>query len=454
MNTSTQCGRASHPLLWTLAGIAALAVVVVAYTVLGPRPTDFAPGKRVALSVYHEPDPTGVPAELKSASLIERGEYLTRAADCGVCHTAKDGVPFAGGRAFVLPFGVMYSTNITPDVDTGIGSYTDSNFLDAVHKGIGRGNTRLYPAMPYASYTYMSDDDALAIKAYLFSLKPVHAPAPQNTLAFPFNRRSLMGIWSVLFNPDKRYEPNVERSAEWNRGAYLTEAMGHCGECHTPRNLFFALNNRKKFAGAVQAGWRAYNITPDRSSGVGNWSDTELMHYLSIGHADGRGTASGPMGEAVDESLSHLKPADIAAMVTYLRSVAGIATSDLPDPKTNPAPPLQAESLNPDVDPHGRAVYEGACAGCHGWTGISPVLPFATLTGTRAVNDPTAINVTQVIIGGAQRHAVNATANMPSFGEAYSDAEIASVANFVTGRFGAQPSEMTADRVAKLRTQD
>jgi mono/diheme cytochrome c family protein len=454
MNTSAQDRRASHPILWTLAAIVTAALIVTAYMACGPRATDFAGGKRVALSAYREQDPTGVPAELKSASLLERGEYLTRAADCVVCHTAKDGAPFAGGRAFVLPFGTIYSTNITPDVDTGIGSYTDANFLDAVHKGIGRGNTRLYPAMPYPSYTYMSDADALAIKAYLFTLKPVHAPAPQNTLAFPFNQRNLMSVWSVLFNPDKRYEPNLERSAEWNRGAYLTEAMGHCGECHTPRNLLFAINNRQKFAGAVQAGWRAYNITPDRSSGVGAWSDADLMHYLSIGHADGRGTAAGPMGEAVDESLSHLKPADIAAMVTYLRSVAGIATSDLPAPKSNPAPPLQAAGPGASVDAHGKAVYEGACAGCHGWTGISPVIPFATLTGTRAVNDPTANNVAQVIIGGAQRHAASAAANMPAFGAAYSDAEIASVANYVTARFGAAASDLTAARVAKLRTED
>jgi hypothetical protein len=192
MNRSAQSGRASHPFLWTLAAIVAVAVIVSAYIVVGPRPTDFAGGKRVALSAYHEQDPTGVPAELKSANLVERGEYLTRAADCVVCHTAKDGVPFAGGRAFVLPFGTMFSTNITPDVDTGIGNYTDANFLDAMHKGIGRGNTKLYPAMPYASYTYMSDADALAIKAYLFTLKPLHAPAPQNTLAFPFDQRSLL----------------------------------------------------------------------------------------------------------------------------------------------------------------------------------------------------------------------------------------------------------------------
>jgi mono/diheme cytochrome c family protein len=454
MNTSAQRGRASTTLLLTLALIVVVIVIAAAYIVFGPGPTDFAGGKRVALSDYHAQDPTGVPAELKSANLVERGEYLTHAADCVVCHTAKDGVPFAGGRAFVLPFGTIYSTNITPDVETGIGGYSDANFLDAVHKGIGRGGTRLYPAMPYASYTYMADADALAIKAYLFTLKPVHALAPSNTLFFPFNQRSLMSLWTLLFNPDRRYAPNVERGAEWNRGAYLVEAMEHCGECHTPRNLLFALNNRQKFAGTVQAGWRAYNITPDRSSGVGAWSDADLMHYLSIGHAEGRGTASGPMGEAVDASLSHLTPTDIAAMVTYMRSVASVATPDLREPRISPAPASQAEGVTANVDPHGKAVYEGACAGCHGWTGISPVIPFATLIGTRAVNDPTANNVAQVIIGGAQRHNANDPSNMPAFGTAYSDSEIASVANYITARFGVKPSDLTATQVAKLRDEE
>jgi mono/diheme cytochrome c family protein len=454
MNRSGQRGRAKHPILWTLTAIVALSGGVAAYIIFGPAATAFAGGKRVALAQYHDADPTGVPAAFRSANLIERGEYLTRAADCVVCHTAQDGPPFAGGRAFVLPFGTLYSTNITPDAETGIGKYTDADFLDAVHNGVGRGGTRLYPAMPYPSYTAMSDDDALAIKAYLFSLAPLHAPAPQNSLAFPFNQRSLMGVWAALFNPDKRYEPNVERGAEWNRGAYLTEAMGHCGECHTPRNLFFALDNRRKFAGAVQSGWRAYNITPDRSSGVGDWSDADLAHYLSKGHADGRGTASGPMGEVVDESLGRLSPNDIAAMVTYLRSVSGVASSDLPAPKAEPAPNSPAEGLAASVAPHGKAVYEGACAGCHGWTGVSPVLSLATLTGTRGVNDPTAVNVAQVIIHGAGRRAVNGASHMPSFGAAYSDAEIASVANYVTARFGAQGSALSADKVAKLRTAD
>jgi mono/diheme cytochrome c family protein len=441
-----------HPILWTLAAIVGLGVVISAYIVLGPQPTGFAGGKTVSLRLYQAQDPTGAPAELKSASLVERGEYLTRAADCVVCHTAKDGTPFAGGLAFVLPFGTIYSTNITPDTETGIGSYSDANFLNAVHKGIGRGNTKLYPAMPYASYTYMSDADALAIKAYLFTIKPVHAPSLKNTLAFPFNQRGLMSIWSVLFNSDKRFEPHIDRSAEWNRGAYLVEAMGHCGECHTPRNLFFALNNRQKFGGAVQAGWRAYNITADRSSGVGAWSDADLTHYLSMGHADGRGTASGPMGEAVDESLSHLKPSDITAMVVYLRSVPGVVTSDLPEPRSTPAEAAQVAAT--DTNMHGKEVYEGACAGCHGWTGVSPVIPFATLTGTRSVNDASANNVAQVIIGGGHRHLPIDANNMPAFGATYSDAEIAAVANYVTALYGAKGSDLTAAHVAKLRAED
>ena len=454
MNAKSQRGSAVRPILWTLAVIVIVGLLVTGYEVFGPKPTGFAAGRRVSLDAYHEADPTGVPAELKAAGLVERGEYLTRAADCAVCHTARDGVPFAGGRPFVLPFGTMYSTNITPDTDTGIGTYTDANFLDALHRGIGRGNTKLYPAMPYASYTYISDADALAIKAYLFSLKPVHAPAIPNALSFPFNQRWLMSFWSAMFNADKRFEPVVDRSAEWNRGAYLVEAMGHCGECHTPRNLFFALNNREKFTGAVQAGWRAYNITPDHASGVGAWSDADLAHYLSMGHADGRGTAAGPMGEAIDESLSHLKPGDVTAMVTYLRSVPSAASSDLTEPKMSPAPALQAGSDAERGDTRGKQVYEGACAGCHGWTGISPVIPFATLTGTRSVNDPTGNNVAQVIIAGAQRHYAIDSDNMPAFGSTYSDAEIASVANYVTARYGATGSDLTAASVARLRAAD
>jgi mono/diheme cytochrome c family protein len=455
MNDTPNTSRARR---YSLVGVAViLAVILIGFVwmvVLAPHAMDFAGGTQVALTAYHGEDPTGVPAELKGASLIERGQYLARAADCGACHTSEGGTPYAGGRAFVLPFGTLYSTNITPDKETGIGNYSDANFLDAVHKGIGRDNTKLYPAMPFASYTYMTDADAGAIKAYLFSLKPVHAPAPPNTLSFPFNQRGLMGVWALLFNPDRRFEPRTQRDPQWNRGAYLVEAMAHCGDCHTPRNLLQALNHREKFSGAVQAGWRAYNITSDPKSGIGAWSETDLAHYLAMGHADGRGTATGPMGEAVDNSLQYLTQADITAMVTYLRSVSGIATSDLPEPKAGAAPASHAEGVAANVDTRGKAVYAGACAGCHDWTGVSPVIPDATLTGVRSVNDPTATNVVQIILSGAHRHASDAGATMPAFGGAYSDSEIASLANYVTARFGAQPSTVTAQNIATLRAQN
>lgn len=439
---------------YALAAAATALFIYFLWTVLGPGPMHFAGGRRVPIANYGRGDPTGVPQELSGASVIERGRYLTRAADCEACHTSKSGAPYSGGRAFVLPFGTLYSTNITPDPETGIGTYTDADFLKVLHRGIGPGGKRLYPAMPYASYTYMSDADALAIKAYLFSLEPIPLAAPQTSLKFPFNQRWLMDIWAFLFNPDKRFEPNTQRDAQWNRGAYLTEAMAHCGECHTPRNLLQALNNRAKFSGTAQAGWRAYNITPDRMSGLGDWSDADITNYLLTGHADGHGTAAGPMGEAVDASLMYLTQPDVAAIVTYLRSVPAVARKDLPRPNTRIAPSSPDEGVAANVSPLGKAVYEGACASCHGWSGVSPVIPLATLTGARAVNDPTAINVAQVVISGARGHGTNAQAEMPAFGNAYSDFEIASVANYVTSRFGALPSSLTAERVAKLRSAD
>jgi mono/diheme cytochrome c family protein len=263
-----------------------------------------------------------------------------------------------------------------------------------------------------------------------------------------------MGVWSALFNPDRRFEPDPQRDARWNRGAYLAEAMAHCGECHTPRNLMFALDNRHKFAGAVQAGWRAYNITPDAASGVGAWNDQDLLHYLSIGHADGRGTAAGPMGEAVQESLSYLKPDDLSALVAYLRTVQAVSSADLPRPRSDPAPPVSSDARTANLDPHGRAVYAGACVGCHGWTGESPAIPDASLIGTRAVNDPGAINVAQVIIHGGPGQTLNDPRNMPAFGTTYSDEEIASVANYVTARFGAKGSMLTPTQVAHLRHEE
>lgn len=432
--------------------LVAIAFGALAWYALAPGPLSFAGGSPVTLGQYKGANPTGVPESLATASLVTRGEYLARAADCIACHTVKGGVPFAGGLAFNLPFGTLYSPNITPDKETGIGSWSDAEFLKAVHKGIDDEGTRLYPVFPYAAYSMMTDGDVLAIKAYLFSLAPIHASAPANTLAFPYNQRWLMVFWSMLFNPDRRFEPISEHSAQWNRGAYLAEALEHCGECHTPRNLAQALDNRRKFAGAVTAGWTAYNITQDKISGIGEWSDETLRDFLAHGHAAGHGTASGPMGEAVDDSLRHLAPEDTEAIAVYLRSVPPISDPAEPTLKVALAPASPKAGVGP-VNARGAAMFAGACASCHGWTGESPIITLATFTGARAVNDPSARNVAQAVLGGVTRESAAGPVAMPAFGQAYSDVEIAAVANYVTARFGAAPSSITPEEVAKLRGQ-
>jgi mono/diheme cytochrome c family protein len=428
-----------------------IVAAVIGWRLFYPGPMAFAGGSTVALADYHDADPTGVPSPLVNADQVKRGEYLARAADCMVCHTAPDGAQYAGGLAIPLSFGTIYSPNITPDKDTGIGDYSDQDFLNAVQRGIRRDGVRLYPAMPFTSYSYMTDADALAIKAYLFSLPAVHAENRQNTFAFPFNQRWTMIFWSLLFNGDTRFAPIAAESAEWNRGAYIAEALAHCGECHTPRNFAFALDNRKKFAGAVTAGWKAFNITSDKNTGIGGWTDDEIFTYLAQGHAMHRGTAAGPMGEAVDQSFSQMAPADLHAVVSYLRSIPPITSSE---PGTI-APPAPASPNNGGAvaDLAGRKVFEEACASCHDWTGVSPISPFATIAGARAVNDPTATNVAQIVISGTVRHTPKGIISMPAFGRAYSNAEIAAVANFVTGRFGSVPSRVTEKDVAELRNE-
>ena len=431
--------------------IAAIAVAVVgALFWLTRGPLAFAGGSTVALADYHEDNPSGVPASLARTDVVRRGEYLAKAADCVVCHTAPGEGSYAGGLAFSLPFGMLWSTNITSDATTGIGNYSDQDFLNAVRRGIRNDGTRLYPAMPFTAYTLMTDDDALAIKAYLFSLPAVRKQNRPDTLRFPFNQRWGMIFWSWAFNPDTRFAPHTARNAEWNWGAYVAEALAHCGDCHTPRNLALALDNNWKFAGAVAAGWFAYDITADKGTGIGAWTDEEVSTYLSKGHATGRGTASGPMGEAVDHSFSQMDPADIQALVTYLRSIPAIASGEkgtLPPPA--PASPKAGGGAE---DAPGRKVFAQACVSCHSWTGVSALSPIATISGSRAVSDPTATNVAQIVISGTRRFAPD-TMSMPAFGSTYTDSEIAAVANYVTGRFGDVASRLTAADVAALREQ-
>jgi mono/diheme cytochrome c family protein len=354
------------------------------------------------------------------SEIVVRGEYVARAADCVSCHTAPGGTPFAGGRAFVLPFGVLYAPNITPDQATGIGGYSDDEWVRMMHDGVGRGGKHLYPAMPYTSYTLMNRDDALAVKAYLLSLAPVRTSIPENRISFPFNQRWGLWFWNLLNNPDRRFQADTGQSAEYNRGAYLVDALGHCGECHTPRNVMFGLKDGKKFAGTEQVGWRAYNLTSDRGSGLGGWSDAQLEQYLGAGHADGHGPASGPMAEVVEYSLRYLKPEDIHAMVTYLRGVAG---------QPDGPPAVQAGSPVVTTDTLGPRLFMQACAGCHLPSGEGRQSAWAGLRGSHTAADPAGTNLVQVLVQGTQIGTSEGVMFMHPFTGEYTDEELAALAN-------------------------
>jgi mono/diheme cytochrome c family protein len=429
--------------------IVLIGLLVLAWAAIRPGPMAFAGDKRVSLAEYSG-RPTGVPADFPQTDVLARARYLTEAADCEACHTADGGKPFAGGRPFETELGTIYSSNITPDRETGIGTWSDTDFLAAVHEGIGKEKGWLYPAFPYAAYTYLTDADALAIKAYLFSLPAQKSVPPGNTLRFPYNHRVLMAIWSRLYNPNSRFQPVTDRSPSWNRGAYLVEALGHCGECHTPRTALQSLDNRHKFAGGMSEGWRAYNLSSDPDSGIGGWGRADLEAYLKTGHSLDRGSAFGPMAQAVHLSFQKLTPGDVAAIAEYVRAVPPVSTPDLPAPRLEPA------SADPGVvsatNPRGEALFASLCAGCHTWTGANRFVPHATLTGTRAVNDPTATNVALAVLRGASTLPPSGdVALMPAFGDAWSDQDIAAVSNYVIARFGARASAITADEVHRLR---
>jgi mono/diheme cytochrome c family protein len=369
---------------------------------------------------------------------MSHGEYLTRAADCVACHSAPGGAPYAGGRPFVLPVGTIYAPNITPDRATGIGAYTDDEWVAALRQGIGRGGRRLYPAMPYSSYTLMSRADALAIKEYLFSLAPVKAEAPPNKLRFPFNQRWSLRVWNAANLTDARYLYDTSKSLDWNNGAYLVQALGHCGQCHTPRNWMLGLQNGRAMAGAKQAGWMSYNISSDREHGIGGWSDDALAQYLATGTAPGHGPASGPMAEVVSNSLRYLKPADIHAMIVYLRSVP--AQPDGPDAVPAHVAPAEANPL-------GAHVFALACAGCHLPSGQGRQSAWAALAGDHSAGDAAGVNTLQILAHGSVLETPTGEVFMHSFAGAYTDEELAAVTNYVTAQFSGRAGAVTAKDV-------
>mgnify|MGYP001471836001 CR=1 FL=1 len=390
-----------------------------------------------------------------SAQAMSAGEYVAKAGDCTACHTAPGGAELAGGMKFPTPLGAIYATNITPDKLHGIGAYSFEEFDRAMRQGVAKDGHRLYQAMPYTSYTGLSRDDVLAIKAYLFSLPPVKQANPQNDLSFPFNQRWGMKFWNLAFFHEQRFTPDLNKDEQWNRGAYLATALGHCGECHTPRNLGFGLNQSKHLSGEVVQGWFAANITPDKQTGIGGWSDQQLSQYLATGHAPGRSSAAGPMAEAVENSLQFLTPEDNLALVKYLRDIEPIAGDAAAAVNLQPKGAGASTPILPGGQEQslGRRVFANDCSGCHQWNGPGRQSEYASLVGSTAVNDPQGRSVVQAILKGTSISIGERHEMMPAFGSAYSDEEVAAVANFVVGHFGDKQGKVTAKQVAEQRKQ-
>jgi mono/diheme cytochrome c family protein len=357
-----------------------------------------------------------------AGDLVARGAYLAHAADCEACHNGAAGA-FAGGRAFKTPFGTIYASNITPDPQTGVGGYTDDEWVSALRRGVGRGGKHLYPAMPYTNYTLMTREDALAIKAYVMAQPSVKANTPDNDMSFPFNIRFLMVFWNALYNPDHTFVQDASHDAVWNRGAYLAEALGHCQQCHTPRNILQGLKSGQAYAGAMQQGWLASNVT-SAASGIGDWKSADLATYLSTGRADGHGVAAGPMAEAVSYSTRFLTQDDSTALATYIKTMPAHETKMTP-----PATQIAEDAL-------GSRIFEGACASCHRANGTGVESSYAALLGDSAVSDPDGINVMQMLREGGAIATPQGWQAMPSFAQGYSDAELAAVANYTIGAIG------------------
>jgi mono/diheme cytochrome c family protein len=394
----------------------------------------------------HVPDPGISPALAQRQPDVSHGQYIFTLGDCAACHTKPGGAPLAGGLALKTPLGTIYTTNITPDRDTGIGAYSFSDFARAMRLGVRPDGARLYPAMPYTAYAKMSDEDVQDLFAYLQKdVAAVTETPPANTLRWPFNQRWSMAFWNVVFLDSAHFTPDPAKDAQWNRGAYVVEALEHCGECHTPRGLAQNLDQGRKFAGAALQGWKAYNITASKQSGVGGWSDAALASYLSTGHADGHSSASGPMAEAVDNSLRYATPDDVGAIVAYLRGIAPIDNA----PAIAASPPA-ANDISPPQN-LGVQVFAGNCANCHDWDGRGVQSPYANLLGSRTVNDPDATNLMAILLAGSNAPLPVEHAFMPPFAHGHTDDELAAVANFVNGFFGNGTAKVTAADIDKAR---
>jgi len=378
-----------------------------------------------------------------AADKIEAGRYQAMLGDCISCHTAEDGKPFAGGRILATPFGKLATSNITSDINTGIGGWSEDDFRRAMKEGVSPGGKRLYPAMPYPAYSRMTDGDVSALWAYMKTIAPVSHKVETNLLPFPFNVRALLAGWNWLNFKPVNFVAEPGKSVAWNRGAYLVTGAAHCGGCHTPKSLLGADKSDQRLAGGSLEGWFAPDITPNKVQGIGNWSIDDIITYLRTGW-NRQAVASGPMAEAVENSTSQMSPVDLVAIAVYLKD----------QPAASHAASLAAVAAN---DPHvkaGEAIYQANCTSCHGWDGKGERRLFPPLAGNNIVRQDSAESLVRIVLAGAQAaHTREAptTPSMPSFAWRLNDSQVADLLTYVRNSWGNQAGAVSADLVAKGR---
>lgn len=385
-----------------------------------------------------------------SAEQIKRGEYLARAGDCVACHTVRGGAPFAGGLAVPSPFGTMYTPNITPDDETGLGKWTADDFYKAMHTGRSKDGTLLYPAFPFTSYTKVTRGDSDAIYAYLRSLKPVHQPNRDNEMRFPFNNRNLLIGWRTLFFSEGEFKPDPKQSVEWNRGAYLIEGLGHCSMCHTSINALGGSDKKAAFSGGLipVQNWYAPSLTSNKEAGLGDWDIKDIEALLHTGVSQ-RGAVFGPMAAVVHDSLQHMTEPDIRAMAVYLKAI----------PQKGEAPEhLQLETsaqFGTELLSQGQKIYKSNCAECHADNGLGKPPAFPPLANNQSIQMPSAVNPIRMVLNGGyppSTHGNPRPYGMPPFAQALSNQEVAAVVTYIRMSWGNHGTAVSPQQVSDLRS--
>ena len=377
--------------------------------------------------------------------LIERGKYLARAADCVACHSVEGGAEYAGGLPLESPFGTIYGTNITPDKQYGIGEYSADDFYRAVAEGERRDGSKLYPAMPYTSYHLLKREDSDAIYAYLMSLEPIAKPSPQTDLSFPFNLRFGLSFWNMLYKDSVQLQPAEGKSEAWQRGQYLVEVLGHCGECHTPRNALGALQQDQRMQGAVLLGYEAPSLLADDLAERG-WNPEDLATFLKHG-ISAQGSMFNEMYPVFHHSTQYLPQDDHQAMATYL-------LGDQP-PEPRKVASVALDQLGASAQ-QGRQHYLNTCAGCHGAAGEGIPHVAVAMEGNTTLRLNDARNLLRVIDDGIKEQQFTGFERMqpmPGFSDKLDDGQMRDLLHYLRQTWGGQDAELSPQQVSQLRSE-